>query len=85
MENLRKYPKKAKACLEYCEALYNYHKEHCVEIKPCPFCGSKSTGIRMHPDKQRREAVFCDNCSAVGPASSSQDNAIVAWNKGAKK
>jgi Lar family restriction alleviation protein len=56
-----------------------------MEIKPCPFCGSKSTGIRMHPDKQRREAVFCDNCSAVGPASSSQDNAIVAWNKGTKK
>ena len=55
------------------------------EIKDCPFCGSSSQVVRRHPEMGRRECVVCENCNACGPASNSQDNAIRAWNKGAKK
>ena len=33
-----------------------------MELKPCPFCGSKNVGLR--PGVMWNGAVHCDDCSA---------------------
>lgn len=62
---------------------FNVH----IELKPCPFCGSRSVGLWLGPAPH----VTCVRCGADGPAfereSSSecaellQDTALRAWNE----
>lgn len=56
-----------------------------VELKPCPFCGSKTVYTAPPAMGKGRWVVECDDCRAEGPASSDnsdagEDEAIAAWN-----
>lgn len=58
-------------------------------MTPCPFCGEKSelSLIRdKDPDLYRDFGysdwvIHCDNCSAQGPACSTQQEAAKSWNE----
>ena len=72
-------------------------KTQCMDLKPCPFCGSTEL---LQTDKMVVEQVeevlgseggetgepeewfvVCGMCSAMGPLSPSSDDAQAAWNK----
>lgn len=47
-----------------------------MEIKPCPFCGSKDLYVRDNSGHY----VACKNCDAYGPYSKDDEEAIQLWN-----
>ena len=40
-----------------------------MEIKPCPFCGSRKTSLTRSEVSMRRYWVECEVCRAQGPHS----------------
>ena len=54
------------------------------KLKPCPFCGYKSS---LYVEKQSEEQwfVFCCNCCAGGPYSQTKEQAIADWNRRAEE
>lgn len=51
------------------------------ELKPCPFCGSKSVTVcELYPSSYAR----CLACGAEGSLRSSYDEAAAAWNRRVK-
>lgn len=47
-------------------------------MKPCPFCGCKTTGLKgSEPNIQ----MVCTGCGAEGPSSSSASEADIRWNR----
>lgn len=51
-----------------------------VALKPCPFCGMRSTYVEVSESKYPGLCVMCTACHAEGPACSSTEAAIAAWN-----
>lgn len=47
------------------------------ELKPCPFCGSKSILVTKPTTWQ----AWCTSCKAIGPWKIEKRDAIEAWNK----
>ena len=47
-----------------------------IKLKSCPFCGGER--VEYEPT---RDSVYCLDCEALGPAYSSKDDAIAAWNR----
>lgn len=47
-----------------------------MEIKPCPFCGSKDLYVRDNSGHY----VACKNCDAYGPYGKDDEEAIQLWN-----
>ena len=48
------------------------------ELKPCPFCGSKSVTVcELYPSSYAR----CRACGAEGSLCSSHDEAAAVWNR----
>ena len=54
------------------------------ELKPCPFCGSKSRVVCRLYDNDR-SWVHCGDCFALGPPRDTQVAAIAAWNRRAEE
>ena len=52
-----------------------------AELKPCPFCGSKSLGFYWEIDVCRIE---CKECGAKGPWEMERDFAEKIWNRRAE-
>ncbi len=50
------------------------------ELKPCPFCGNFIHTIEQVGD-ELVVWIKCKTCGATGPASSSKQQAIDAWNR----
>ena len=51
-----------------------------VELKPCPFCGSKN--IRLWGEKDKGTPwVQCNNCLASTGTYEKREQAIGAWNR----
>ena len=51
------------------------------ELKPCPFCGGEAEyGLTM-----AGEEVYCTNCGAAMPRTTTKDAAIEAWNTRAER
>lgn len=49
-----------------------------VELKPCPFCGSKDVTVyELYPSSYAR----CRVCGAEGSLRDSHDEAVAAWNR----
>lgn len=51
------------------------------ELKPCPFCGAKITGLQR---MDLYSVVMCMECEAEGPPMENADKAIEAWNNRAE-
>ena len=52
-----------------------------MEIKPCPFCGSKDLYVRDNSGHY----VACKNCDAYGPYGKDDEEAIKRWNSAPRK
>lgn len=48
-------------------------------MKPCPFCGARTTLVLIRPVLQGC-SVVCINCRAVGPVCINSEAAVRAWN-----
>jgi len=55
-----------------------------ITMAPCPKCGSEWFGGTIDC-VTRREQVICNHCRHTGPIAGSTWDAIVAWNRQAKK
>ena len=53
------------------------------DMKPCPFCGHQ--GMTWHIDREVPWVVECTCCFARGPRATTEREAILAWNAGAKE
>ena len=51
------------------------------ELKPCPFCGSKDSGILTTSYDGYWFAVFCENCMVQTRKCRQEKDAIEAWNR----
>ena len=51
------------------------------ELKPCPFCGCKDSGILTTPYDGYWFAVFCENCMAQTRKCRQEKDAVEAWNR----
>ena len=50
------------------------------ELKPCPFCGSKSITVEM--DSMYGDKVRCENCGAgIDTKATRFPSAITLWNR----
>lgn len=62
-------------------------EEKTMEIKPCPFCGSKRIRInstredREEEDKLQTYWGLCMDCGADGPNAESAEEAVRMWNE----
>ena len=54
--------------------------EHDGEMLPCPFCGSKNSGI-VDSDDRITYYVWCLSCDASGPREGERAEAVEAWNR----
>ena len=54
-----------------------------IELKPCPFCGSKE----VYLDKPDTHCfyVFCANCGVNGTTANTRERAVKAWNRRAEQ
>lgn len=54
-----------------------------LELKPCPFCGSKNVEISeekyMYTDEEYT-VVICQECRSTGPHSITDRMARITWN-----
>lgn len=54
-------------------------------LKPCPFCGSRSVGVCYNGEGRRRHdhdyAAECDTCGAAAPYRTTRGEAAVVWNQ----
>ena len=50
------------------------------ELKPCPFCGSKSVEI-FRSDNLDSWRVSCDDCGVTTNGETSEEIAITVWNR----
>jgi Lar family restriction alleviation protein len=48
-----------------------------VELKPCPFCGSKDVELFGFLNLY----VYCFSCKCEGPSNENKNKAIAKWNK----
>lgn len=55
-----------------------------AELKPCPFCGGKDSGILTTSYDGYWYAVFCENCMAQTRKCRQEKDAIEAWNRRAE-
>ena len=55
-----------------------------IELKPCPFCGGKDSGILTTSYDGYWFAVFCENCMAHTRKCRQEKDAIEAWNRRVK-
>ena len=51
------------------------------ELKPCPFCGGKDSGILTTSYDGYWFAVFCEDCMAQTRKCRQEKDAIEAWNR----
>ena len=54
------------------------------ELKPCPFCGSKTLFPRevyLGKITGKRWYVWCKNCGAFGGSRNTKQESIDAWNR----
>ena len=51
------------------------------ELKPCPFCGGKDSGILTTSYDGYWFAVFCENCMAQTRKCRQEKDAVEAWNR----
>lgn len=52
-----------------------------VELKPCPFCGGKDSGMLTTSYDGYWFAVFCENCMVQTRKCRQEKEAIEAWNR----
>lgn len=52
-----------------------------IDLKPCPFCGSKDPIIDEKPSKIYRYFVLCRFCGARGPLCTRIELAAMHWNR----
>jgi len=52
------------------------------ELKECPFCGSNCVNDTSDPEPNKHGLYYwvCPDCIALGPASSTLNEATKAWN-----
>lgn len=61
-----------------------------VELKPCPFCGSKWTQVRWMGFDNNSSAFCtgyraeCTDCGAITKAFTREKDAVEAWNRRAE-
>lgn len=51
------------------------------DLKPCPFCGGKDSGILTTSYDGYWFAVFCENCMAQTRKCRQEKDAVEAWNR----
>lgn len=52
-----------------------------LELKRCPFCGSKEVFPCKQVGYESIYSVICTECDSEGSFSTGEDGAILAWNK----
>ena len=52
-----------------------------AELKPCPFCGGKDSGILTTSYDGYWFAVFCENCMAQTRKYRQEKDAVESWNR----
>ena len=52
-----------------------------AELKPCPFCGGKDSGMLTTSYDGYWFAVFCENCMVQTRKCRQEKDAIEAWNR----
>lgn len=70
-------------------ATENYMNDDILNLKECPFCGSKDLRIPKAPKissdfkdfKMYETCVHCVNCGASGPTIAYVDDVKIAWNE----
>lgn len=65
-----------------------------MNIKPCPFCGSRFSSVRYrieysrHPYDEEYDKLYyveCHRCIAHGPLATTKEKAVAHWNHGIEK
>ena len=51
------------------------------DLKPCPFCGGKDSGMLTTSYDGYWFAVFCENCMVKTRKCRQEKDAIEAWNR----